>query len=821
MRMSRLVMVIVMAAALLLGSPLPVRAEQTADLAGRIVDAQGGAVQGATVRVTRTTGGSADLVAVSAADGRFQISDLAPGRVIVQVERDGFRRLVQPLTLTADGRLTLTFTLDLEGIDEAVVVTAAGMPQALRETSKAVTTFEHADIRAREQFAVADVVRSAPGVQVRDNGGPGQLGSLRIRGLRPEAAAVVVDGFRMRDVASTQADATGFFSNLSIIATDRVEVLRGSGSSLYGTNAVGGVLNMVSLAGGGPLAGNAQIEYGSLGQTRARGSVTGSALNDRVAFSLGALGWDTADGLDGDDAARSTGAHGTMRLRFNPATNLWVRYLGSSDRVRTNASPTTFGIPAANIPDQTIVEAIAVPPDQMERFNDGLPVDAGTATFFPGQNDPDADRRSSFQAIALRLERQQTPAVLWQASYQRLHTGRTHHNGPLGPGFQSATETVSEFDGDIDTLELRGTAQWRSWLSVTGGYEFEREAYFEHLDDNAPPPDRLITESKVSQTGHSLFGALHATFDQRRLHVSLSGRLQGFRLSTPTFSTVGTANPYEGLDLDPPPHALTGDVSVAYFVASSNTKVRAHAGNAYRAPALYERFGGGFFADPATRVIMFSPFGDPRLAPDRYRTVDAGVDQYFWGDRAIASATLFGIGIQSLTQFDFSGGIDPASDPFGRFFGYVSGAGGSSTGIELSLETRPARGLSVRASYAHTDSETDEDVSVEGFFKSPAVFGDTAALVVGHDWRRTINTVVEVFHASSSYTALFANGRSRAFRFPGFTTVGVTSSIRIGRDQSVPVRAYLRLDNLVDEEYYLGGWRAPGRTVAMGLNVGF
>jgi iron complex outermembrane receptor protein len=817
MRVSRLWIALLVA---LVSSPI-VAAAQTLALEGRVVDAQGGALAGATVRVTRAAGGSAALVAVSGADGRFQIDALMPGRVIVQIDRAGFRRLVQPLGLSGDARLTLTFTLDLEGVDEAVVVTAAGVPQALRETSKAVTVFDEADVRARRHVSLADVARTAPGVQVRDNGGPGQLGTIRIRGLRPEAAAVLVDGFRFRDAASTQADATGFFSNLGIMAIDRVEVLRGSGSSLYGTNAVGGVVNLVTRAGGGPFGGEAQVEYGSLRQTRARGSVTGSALDRRLAFSAGGLGWETTDGLDGDDAARSTGAHGAVRFQIDPATSFWARYLGSSDRVRTNASPTTFGIPIDNIPDATVVDAIAVAPEQMKRFNDGQSVEVGGATFFPGQNDPDADRRSSFQSIALRLERQQTSSVLWQASYQRMHTARAHRNGPRGPGFQGPTESLSEFAGDIDTLELRGTAQVRSWLSVTGGYELEREAYFEHLDDNAPAPDRLITESEVSQTSHTAFAALQAAFDDRRLQLSVSGRVQGFRLSTPTFSTVGTANPYEGLGLDAPPRALTGDVSAAYFISASDTKVRAHAGNAYRAPALYERFGGGFFADAATRVIVFSPFGDPRLSPDRYRTVDAGVDQYFWGDRAIASATVFGIDIESLTQFDFNGGIDPASDPFGRVFGYLNGSGGSSNGVELSLDARPAPGLSVRASYAHTDSQTEEDLAVEGFFKSPGVFGNTAAVVVAHDWRNTIATSVEVFHASSSYTALFANGRSRAFRFPGFTTVGVTSSYRVTRSGSVPIRAYVRLDNLLDEIYYLGGWRAPGRTAAVGMSVGF
>jgi vitamin B12 transporter len=795
-------------------------AAQPSRLDGRVVDPQGRAIAGADVRVTSAAVSNV-VSARSGPDGRFTIANLNPGRVLVIAEHAGFRRLVQPLTVENDSPLAVTLTLDVAGVDETLVVTAEGVPQAHRETSKAVTTFDRTQIRARGHIALADVVRTAPGVQVRDNGGPGQLGSVRIRGLRPDAAAVLVDGFRIRDAASTQADATGFFSNLSVMAADRVEVLRGSGSSLYGTNAVGGVLNLVTLAGGGPLGGEAQIEYGSLGQTRARGSVTGGTPDQRLTYSIGGMGWDTADGLDGDDAARSAGVHAAARFTVDSKTSLWARVLASSDRVHSNSSPTTFGIPSGNIPDTTIVNAVAVAPEQMERFDAGQTVDVANATFFPGANDPDARRDSAFASLAVRLERQQSPSLLWQAAYQRMHTGRTHRNGPLGPGFQGVTESLSEFAGNIDTLDLRGTAQVRSWLTVTAGYEFEREAYFEHLDDNAPAPDRLITESSVSQTGHAAFAALQAAFADRRLQVTVSGRAQAFQLSTPTFSTVGTVNPYGGLDLDAPPRALTGDVSASYFIAATGSKVRAHAGNAYRAPALYERFGGGFFADSATRVIVFSPFGDPRLAPDRYRTIDAGIDQYFWGDRVLASATVFGVAIESLTEFDFNGGIDPATDPFGRAFGYLNGSGGSSNGVELSLDARPVRGLTLRAAYTRTDSETETDVAVEGFFKAPAVFGHTAAFVAVHEWRETLTSALEILHASSSYTSLFANGRARAFQFPGFTTVGLTTSYRLNGAGEVPVRAYVRLDNLLDRTYYLGGWRAPGRLVAAGMSIGF
>ena len=209
------------------------------------------------------------------------------------------------------------------------------------------------------------------------------------------------------------------------------------------------------------------------------------------------------------------------------------------------------------------------------------------------------------------------------------------------------------------------------------------------------------------------------TLLDRRLQVSISGRAQTFRLSTPQFSTVGVVNPYEGIDAGQPPSALTGDLSASYFVAASGTKIRAHVGNAYRAPALYERFGGGFFADPVTDVVIFSPFGDPRLAPDRYRSFDAGIDQFVWGDRVRVSATAFTIDAQSLTEFDFSGGIQPETDPFGRSFGYLNGAGGSSRGLELAADARPTRSLRIQGSYTYTDAETDTDIAVPGVLHRP------------------------------------------------------------------------------------------------------
>src|SRR5262249_35502759 len=127
----------------------------------------------------------------------------------------------------------------------------------------------------------------------------------------------------------------------------------------------------------------------------------------------------------------------------------------------------------------------------------------------------------------------------------------------------------------------------------------------------------------------------------QKLQISLSGRIQGFHLERPRFVTTGTANNYATIPLQSPPRALTGDVALSYFMDRTGTKFRAHAGNSYRAPALSERFGSGFSFNSTTAQVVFSPFGDPRLSPDRYNSFDTGVDQYFAGSRGRLSATFF------------------------------------------------------------------------------------------------------------------------------------------------------------------------------------
>jgi iron complex outermembrane receptor protein len=758
---------------------------------------------------------------VSDGTGVYRFDALPAGVFIVEAGKEGFRTHTDVVTVTPGGAARLDVALEVGGIDDTVVVTATGAPQAAMEASKAITIIKAEDILARNETSLSDVVRFTPGVQVRNSGGPGQASSMRIRGLRPDGTAVLVDGMRFRDAATIQADATSFLSTLNFVAADRVEVLRGSGSSLYGTNAVGGVVNIVTRPGGGAFRGEGQAEGGNLGHLRVRGSFGGGAWNDRLRYAGGALQFNLLDGLDGNDANRSTGVNGLVELNVTPTANIMARVLGSNDRVETNTAPTASGIPAANIRQTIVVDAIPVDPEQITLGNQGLPFQIGTANVFPARDDPDSERTSAFHSTALRFRHSTWQAVSWQASYQHVYTRRIFSNGALGRGFQPAAPSVSHIVGQIDTADLRAFLAPRPWMNLTAGYEFERERFHDRQDNHFPGTLRVQTETEIRQDANAAFGLAQFALADRRLQLSVSGRAQRFSISNPRLIAVGATSPYDGVPVSPPPSALTADVSAAYVIEDSGTKLRVHGGNAFRAPAMYERFGGGFDADPVTGRVGFTPYGDPRLAPDRYQTIDAGVDQFLFGSRLMVSATAFYNNVTSLTAFNSSGAIRPETDPYGRVLGYHNSSGGFSRGIETAVEARPTGSLRLSGGYTYTRSETAEDITVPGFFIVPGVHEHMTTFVATYEWNDRVDTTFDVFHGGPMYTSYFAAGRPRAFKYGAFTRAAVVAGYRFIDNARAPVRAYVKVDNLFNDTYYDNGWRALGRTAVAGVSVGF
>ena len=127
---------------------------------------------------------------------------------------------------------------------EAVVVTAARTETPLAETPAAITVIDRAELERRQVVIVSDELARTPGVSINRNGGPGTVTSVRIRGAEADQTVVLVDGVKLNDPASVGG---GFdFANLLVGDVERIEVLRGPQSVLYGSQAIGGVINVLT-----------------------------------------------------------------------------------------------------------------------------------------------------------------------------------------------------------------------------------------------------------------------------------------------------------------------------------------------------------------------------------------------------------------------------------------------------------------------------------------------------------------------------------------------------------------------------------------------
>ena len=790
---------------------LTAAAVEAASISGTITDPQQSLVPDALVTLHDRSSGLRLRVTTDAAGG-FSFRPLRPGEYILEVESRGFAPVsLTGLRVEADQDLVRDIVLQLAVRREEVVVTASGRPQAVDEVSKALTVVNSAEMQERGETSLAEALRPIPGLRIQQLGTPGAQTTIRTRGLRIENTSILIDGLRFRDAAAPQGDATSFVSHLLLADTHRLEVLRGSGSSLYGSHAIGGVINMMSAEGGGRTRGSLLTEGGSLGRLHGRARLAGGFQQDRFTYSTGVAHRNISRGVDGDDASRNTTAQGRLNLNLSATANLSARFYGGDTFLQLNRSPSS----APGLTNTGIVQARPLAPDLVELHQAGSPLsqlELGSATFIPALNDPDARIATDFLSSAVLFNQQATPRTGFSLTYQNLRTDRTHHNGPGGPGFQPLGITRSDFGGRVQTFNARTHLQVGNSHFIDAGYEFENERFVNRSFPVQPSPDSL---ADVTQRTNAFHIQDQLRLLQGRLHLSAAFRVQMFSLQTPLLEPLETA-PYQGFTFDAPPTAYTGDGSIAYFVAETGTKIRAHVGNGYRSPSLYERFGTYFSS------FGYSAYGDPRLRPDRSIAFDAGLDQTLLGNRVQTSLTWFYTRIQENILFDFSGAISPATDPFGRFGGYRNSQGGLARGLEVTTTVRPSRSLDLRFSYTYTNA--DERVPRIGDVLKSYVIPDHQWSLLATQWLgRNLFLNLDWVTSSSTLAPIYDPSifSSRVFRFDPITKVDLGASYRLPLSEFRSLRFFGRVDNLLDRQYYENGFLNPGATGTAGLEFSF
>lgn len=221
-----------------------------------------------------------------------------------------------------------------DSVDE-IVVTATRYARNLSDIGSSISVVTADDMKKSQTVFVQDILQNIPGLNLNQNGSYGGVSTIRIRGASTAQTVVLIDGVQINDVS---APGGGYnFASLDPNGIERIEVLRGPQSILYGSDAIGGVINIITPTGEQGFGGSLFAEGGSYNTYRAGGHIAGGG--DKINFTLSASsvttgGISKADENNGNpetDGYRNISLHGKVTgiISENNRLQLISRYVNS------------------------------------------------------------------------------------------------------------------------------------------------------------------------------------------------------------------------------------------------------------------------------------------------------------------------------------------------------------------------------------------------------------------------------------------------------------------------------------------------------------
>jgi vitamin B12 transporter len=392
-----------------------------------------------------------------------------------------------------------------------VVVTATRLPTAAGAATLSTTVISGDDLRARGVSSVLEALREAPSVGVVQGGSFGQQTSLFLRGGQSNYTQVLIDGVVVNDPGGAID-----LANLTTDNIDRIEIVRGPASVLYGANAVSGVIQIFTRRGSGPLRLDAWARGGTYG-TR-EGEVSTHGGNGAIAYSLAAAQHNTDGIYRVNSSARNGTYSGDLRLRPDARSDiaLNLRYIDAGAHIATN------GNGAPNDSNQTHTE---------RRFLGSL--DAGR--FLTSRLEArvslaatDADARSEDRPDS--PDDTDFPFDIRTRLYRRSADARL--NFSLGP------DVVLTGGGAYEAQRQRASGSGAQHRDVSAGYAQVAGTSFGKLSYTGGA--RLDHNSTFGNFTSYRAGAAYELPDAARVHAAI-----GTAFREPTFEESSSAQPFD------------------------------------------------------------------------------------------------------------------------------------------------------------------------------------------------------------------------------------------------------------------------------------
>ncbi len=468
---------------------------------------------------------------------RFLIFNVPAGSL--ELARETIMKRNSLLTAALSGAITLPFTALAEtpSLDE-VVVTASRMPQPLERTIADTTVLNEEDIRKSGAPDVPTILRDVAGVELSQNGGTGKTSGLYLRGTDSTHVLVLLDGVRINS-ATTGATA---LDQLMLDQVERIEVVRGNVSSLYGSEAIGGVVQIFTRRGRGAPAPNVSAGVGNQGTKRLSAGFGGAAGETDFAVQLSTFKTDGVSALNpalipnanpDRDGYRNNSLSASVGRDFNVDHRVSASLFGSYGN---NQYDNAFGLPTdVNSNRAQIWKSSLASDDQInETWHSKLQLASGADQYRDFLNGQPVPWGSLFQTKDNQLS--------WQ------NTLRLDDHKQLLLGAEALQQRVSS---DINPGYVQSS---RNVNSLFAGYTGRYEAHQLQLN---------LRQDRNSQYGSAntwLLGYGYALNDAWRATASYSTAFKA-----PTFNELyypGFGNP--ALD---PEHSRNIEAGVHYFVA--------------------------------------------------------------------------------------------------------------------------------------------------------------------------------------------------------------------------------------------------------------
>jgi len=418
-----------------------------------------------------------------------------------------------------------------------VVVTATRVETPIEEIASSVTVISSEEIERKQKTHVMEILRGIPGLDVVRTGGAGKNTSVFIRGANSEHTLVMIDGVEVNDPISPGRSYD--FAHLTVDNIERIEVIRGPQSTLYGSDAIGGVVNIITKKGEGKPKFFLSAEGGSFTTFREATGISGGNKWVNYSFALSRFdteGISTASKRDGNyerDGYENTSL--SAKLGFKPMDNLGIDFILRYMDAKT----------------------------ELDNF-------AGV-----GGDDPNYVQKSN----QFLFKTQVGLSLFDQVWSQKLGLALNDHNRDIKNKKDSQHPFDYEkggYDGQLLKFDWQHHLQLHKTNALTFGLEYERE------------------EGKSKYYWESLWGPGQSIFPKKTANIKGYYIQDEIKLWDRLFATLG-------IRIDD--HSRFGSetayrVAPAYLIKETDTKIKGTFGTGFKAPTLYQLFASATLWGP-------------------------------------------------------------------------------------------------------------------------------------------------------------------------------------------------------------------------------